>query len=178
MRHSRAFIAATLLTSLRHDCRLILRLSRLSSLRQHCRLIVASSLPTYIAALQANFLYGSVGCCHFHTHVGSCCLQSSMRPTCLNVASLPTYHCSALRRLQHHRHLIFIVAMIATHLRSQALAAFLLSYDTIVLHSRSQALAAHLPSYLFSGIIATHSCSQALTRQILCREDLSPNNVE
>jgi hypothetical protein len=42
---------------------------------------------------------------------------------------------------------------IATHLRSQALAAFLPSYDIIVVHLRSQALAAHLPSYLYSGIL-------------------------
>jgi hypothetical protein len=62
--------------------------------------------------------------CQSHTPVGSCCLQSSMRPICLNAASLspsycstchlinaaslPSYHCGviAILSLRHHCQLI------------------------------------------------------------------------
>jgi hypothetical protein len=47
------------------------------------------------------------------------------------------------------------IGIIATYLRSQALAEYLPSYDMTVVHLRSQALVAHSPSYLYSGIIAT-----------------------
>jgi hypothetical protein len=57
---------------------------------------IAATLPSYCGVI-ANFIaawlptFFIVATCHSHTPVGSCCLQSSMSPTCLNVASLPTY---------------------------------------------------------------------------------------
>jgi hypothetical protein len=108
---------------------------------QHCRLI-AASLPTYIAALIVGFLYS--GMMPLPHSCGIMLLATKQYETNLSqcgiIANLSMQHSQALVAASPS---YLYSGIIATHLRSQGLAAYLSSYDNIAVHLSSQALAAH-----------------------------------
>jgi hypothetical protein len=64
------------------------------SRRKTCRTIadfLCGMIANFHCGMIADFLYSGNA-----TPVGLCCLQSSTRPTCLNAASFPTYHCGGV----------------------------------------------------------------------------------
>jgi hypothetical protein len=94
MRPYKVFLAASLPTLIAASCRLYLR--------HYCRLDSSSHRTTCGITANLSDLYSGIRC-HFHTPVGRCCYESSMRPyKVFLAASLPTLIAASCRLYLRH----------------------------------------------------------------------------